>query len=340
MSFLRKRDYFSVIREAELDTVLKELQQTTALSPTLIRQEAEKDVQEVIETHIQHRYDVRKIFTEIIPFVLADQYQIGELVEYSETPYVSATTYVAPNRVSFSETVSNVLRDNIFEANQAVSAAETPATNPEKWDLITENATLYEVIVATSNNLPDTAFAFTENAFTGNHDQIERWDKANTLFLKRIDNQIRIYYSAADRTADNNSVGIVDFKKPAGEFPDNRPIEPGTDIENILSGDLSFIGFVPDATEWSVVPSNFFTKQDNRSRLIKKMLVELVVFELHKLINPRMIPELRFDAKEDQMKILKSISAGRVQADLPIFFDEKRGQRITFDSEKKLRHNY
>ena len=40
------------------------------------------------------------------------------------------------------------------------------------------------------------------------------------------------------------------------------------------------------------------------------------------------------------MKLLRSISSGKVEADLPIYHDKDRGQRITFGSEEKLRHVY
>ena len=88
------------------------------------------------------------------------------------------------------------------------------------------------------------------------------------------------------------------------------------------------------------MPSNFFTKGDNRSRLIKTILVNLAIFELHKLINPRNIPDLRGEAKDDAMDVLKKIENGKITPALPIFFDEEKGQNISFNSNFKLRHQY
>ncbi|MCH7928782.1 MAG: hypothetical protein IID03_12515, partial [Candidatus Dadabacteria bacterium] len=68
--------------------------------------------------------------------------------------------------------------------------------------------------------------------------------------------------------------------------------------------------------------------------------ITMAIFELHKLINPRNIPELRITANDDAMTLLERISNGKVTADLPIFFDEQKGQNITFDSNLKLRHQY
>ena len=367
MSFLRKRDYFTEIREDDLDVILKQLSQSTSFTPTKVREENEQNMQETVEAMIRHRYDVVKIFKDILTFNLADTFQINDLVEYSETAYDATLTYVLDDRVSFSQTVSGVLLDDIFNANQAVATGETPATTPAKWDKITENFSLYFVLKPTTGNLPDTAFAFTTNNFTGNHDLINGWDKTKTIFLKRIESTIKIYYTSADRSADTDSIGVADFdfssldefthnhphnrKHTRGKrgptfdpaiktFPTNIPIQFGLDTENSLSGDLSVIGFIPKDTLWDVVPSNFFTKGDNRSRLIKKILVNLSIFELHKLINPRNIPDLRGEAKDDAMNLLQDIKNGKITPDLPIFFDENKGQSITFNSNFKLNHQY
>ncbi len=366
MGFLRLRDYLTEIREVDLDVILKQLSQTSSFTPTKVREENELNTQEVVEVMIRHRYDVRKIFKEIIPFTLSETFQINDLTEYSEPAYDDSITYVTGDRRSFSETVNEVLLDDIFEANTNIGTPET--FDPTKWDKKTENFSLFFALQPTTGNLPDTAFAFSDNNFTGNHNTIEGWDKTRTIFLKRVESTIKIYYSSAERDNDTNSIGIASFNPadlmddfdhhehrrqnhlrghrgplfdPAIKtFPTNIPILFGTDAENSLNGDLSIIGFIPKDTTWDVVPSNFFVKGDNRSRLMKKILVNLAIFELHKLINPRNIPDLRLEAKDDAMTLLGKIESGKVTADLPIFFDEEKGQSITFDSNPKLRHQY
>jgi len=373
MGFLRVRDYFTEIREQDLDVILKQLDQTTSFTPTTVREENEENTIEIVGTMIRHRYDVRKIFKPIIPFSLAETFQINDLTEYSEPEYDATITYLIGDRRSFKQTVSNVLLDDIFVANTNIGTPE--AFDPTKWDKVTENFTLYFALQPTTGNLPDTAFAFTTNNFTGNHELIEGWDKTRTIFLKRVESTIKIYYSSAERDNDTNSIGIASFNPdeisdngfshdhndqhshlhrqdhihghrgplfdPAiKEFPTNIPIQFGTDAENSLSGDLSIIGFIPKDTTWDVVPSNFFTKGDNRSRLMKKIVVNLALFELHKLINPRNIPDLRLEAKDDMMRLLGKIESGKNTPDLPIFFDEDKGQSIKFDGNRKLRHQY
>jgi len=371
MGFLRVQDYFTEIREDDLNTILTQLSQTTSFPPTRVREENELNTQEIVETKIRHRYDVRKIFKGIEPFTLTDTFQINDLVEYSEPAYDATITYASGDRRSFSETVNGVLIDDIFEANTPIGTPEP--FDPTKWDKITENFSLYFAQQPTTGNLPDTAFAFTENAFTGNHELIEGWDKTKTIFLKRVESTIKIYYSSAERANDTNSIGIVSFNPgeldnaffhnhehshhserqnhihghrgplfdpSIKEFPTNIPIQFGTDAENSVSGDLSIIGFIPKDTEWDVVPSNFFIKGDNRSRLMRKIVINIAIFELHKLINPRNIPDLRGEAKDDMMMLLEKISNGKITPDLPIFFDEDKGQSITFNGNRKLKHHY
>lgn len=367
MGFIRKRDYFTEIREQDLDVILKQLTQNTSFTPDKVRQENEQNTQEVVEAMIRHRYDVRKIFKDILTFNLIDTFQINDLVEYSEPAYDSIITYVTGDRRSFSQTVGEVLLDDIFTANTDITIPE--AFDSTKWNKVTENFSLFFALQPTTGNLPDTAFSFTKNNFTNNHDLIGGWDKTRTIFLKRVESRIKIYYTSADRTNDTDSIGIADFNPDVLEefhlhqnhlhrqnhlkghhgpifdpaiklFPTNIPIIFGTDQENSLSGDLSIIGFIPKDTTWDVVPSNFFTKGDNRSRLMKKILVNLAIFELHKLINPRNIPDLRGEAKDDAMKMLNDIKKGTISPDLPIFFDEEKGQTITHNSNFKLRHQY
>ena len=338
MAFLRKTDFFTEIREEDLDVILKQLTQATSFTPDQVFAEKILQSQEEVETMIRHRYDVRKIFTDILTFSLAESFKIEDLIEYSEPAYDATITYLSGDRRSFSQTVGSVLTDDIFAANTPIGTPE--AFDPSKWDKITENFSLYVCKIPSNGNLPDTSFAFSANAFTGNHDEILGWDKLKSIFFIRKDDRITLYHSAADRTNDINSIGIVRFKPEATEFPAYLPIERGTDEENIVSGDLSIIGFIPDLQEWDVIPTNFFTKEDNRDRVIKKIVINLVVFELHKLINPRNIPDLRLEAKDDSMTLLTKISNGKIMADLPIFHDEERGLNISFNSNLKLGQQY
>jgi len=46
------------------------------------------------------------------------------------------------------------------------------------------------------------------------------------------------------------------------------------------------------------------------------------------------------EARDDMMTLLEKISNGKITADLPIFFEENKGQNIIFNSNLKFRHQF
>lgn len=338
MAFIVKRDYFTEIREADLDEILLQAGQQNAHTPKKVRTDNELNIQAIVETWLRHRYDVSKIFRDVLPYNAATRFEIGDIVEWTEKPYDTNTTYSEDDYVSHSKLASEgsfqVQTDFIYKANTDIGTVED--FDPAKWEKISENGAIYTVEQPTTGNRPDTAFKFSLNNFTGNHDLIEGWDKSKTIFFKRESGQVKIYDSIADRTNNADSIGIVNFDPVAKtDFPQNRTILRGDDIENSLSGVLSFIGFVPDLTEWNVVPEKFFTKEDTRDRTIKNILINLAIANLHKLISPRNVPEMRLEAKDDAMTLLKKVSKGEITLDLPLYEDTNRGQNIIFGSNQK-----
>ena len=334
--FLRKRDYFHRIEERHLDTILKQTDQVTAFSPDLVRQEQEEIAIAEISSMICHRYDVEKIFTDILPWSASIQFNIGELVEYSQPAYKDTSTYAVNDLVSFSQVVNNVLTDDIYINTIAVAAPEV--FNPDKWTKQETNNSLFIVKEPIITANPSTQFSYTTNLFTGNHDTIKGWNTTKDIFLKRDANTIKIYYSAADRTSDTDSIGTVDVTDQVKEFPSNIPIEAGNDLENTLSGTLFVIGFMPDGTEWSVVASNAYQKEDNRNRLMTSILVDIVLFGLYGLKAQRVIPDIIGERYEQAMKKLEAIKKGTISPKLPLYNDETIGSRIEFGSERKLNH--
>lgn len=339
MSYLIKRDYFASITEKDLDTLLEQVaeSQENPQTPDKVRAENELNVQDMVKTMITQRYDTDSIFRDVLAFNLTTAFQVGDVVQYTETAYDNNTTYILGALVSHKylkdQGAGQVQADDIFENTTAVTSAED--FDISKWLLKTENGSIYTTVQKSTANALLPEFSYTANAFTGNHDLILGWEKGDDIFFERDGLQVKLYFSSADRTAGVDSVGIVDFDPVAKIFPDNRPIERGDDIENTVSGDLSFIGVVPDTTTWSVVGSRFFIKEDDRNRTLRYIIIQLAIFELHKLINPRNIPDLRLEAKDDAMRLLNKISKGEVTADLPIYFDDQRGQNITFNSVPK-----
>lgn len=341
MAFLRKRDYFSEIREPELDVILedaKDADSKSSRSPTQIRQDIEEKIIRFVKTSIGHRYDVNEIFRDILTYATGTAFQVGDLVQYSESVYDPTITYTAGDLRSFSEQRVDILTDDIYSADGNISPAEEfDRTN---WTKVTENNSLYYCVRPSTGNLPSAAFSYSVNAFTSNHDLVLGWDKAQSIFLRRIDKQLKIYYSSADRASDVDSIGIVDFNPVANIFPDIRPIVPGVDIENPLRGELLIHGLILDTTDWSVVPSNFFIKGDNRDLDIMSIVLNLIIARISKLGSPRNIPDHWLEAKDDAMSLLDKIRTGKVTPDLPVFFDESIGQEIVFGSTLKKEHDY
>lgn len=335
--FLRKRDYFTEIRERDLDEILEEIAQETSFTPDKVRIENELNTQSILETMLREQFDVARLFPKINPFSIGDTYRIGDLVEYSVAAYDTSATYSVNDRVSYQQKSDEgrniVLTDDIYYCSTEVTAAED--FDFEKWTKVTENYCLYYCTTPSVGNLPDTAFAYTTNAYTGNHDLITGWDKTQTLYFERDETTVNIYYSAADRTAGTNTIGTVDYDPVANAFPDNRPIASGSDTDNVIGGTLSFIGFVPDATTWDVVPSNYFVKGDNRYRDLKKILVNLAICELHKLISARNVPQHRLEAKDDAMDLVKKILKGDYKTDWPRNFEESWDAQLVWGSKTR-----
>jgi len=337
MAHLRKRDYLQgYIREKDLDTILSQIGQETAMSPEMVRQGQELNSIAEISAMICHRYDVEKIFTDILPWSATTQFNIGELVEYTRTAYSVAKTYALNDLVSFKTTANDIVIDDIYINTVAVASPEV--FNASKWTKQTENFSLYTVQAPTITTAPSTLFSYTTNLFTGNHDTVLGWDKSKDLFFKRIDNQVRIYYTTADRTNNVNIIGTVDVTDQVKEFPSNIPIEAGDDRENNLTGTLFIIGFMADGQEWSVVASNAYQKEDKRDRLIIGIMIDLVLFRLYGLSAARVIPEFIGENHDNAMKKLEAIKKGTITPKLPLFHDESTGARISFGSAPQISH--
>lgn len=89
--------------------------------------------------------------------------------------------------------------------------------------------------------------------------------------------------------------------------------------------------FAPDQLEAAKFP------------IIKRMLADILLYNLHSSANPRNIPEFRIQRRDDAISWLKKVSDPRsnVSADfLPLRdFGDRRGNDLTWNSKPK-RENY
>jgi len=86
-----------------------------------------------------------------------------------------------------------------------------------------------------------------------------------------------------------------------------------------------------------------FTPGDTRNPLIVRYLVDLVVYELHSRIQPRMVPELRTTRRDDVITWLQGVANPRndMSPNFPLkTFEENQDNTLVWGSNDKLSHSY
>lgn len=69
------------------------------------------------------------------------------------------------------------------------------------------------------------------------------------------------------------------------------------------------------------VPNIFNKAGDARNQFIVALMVDMVIYHLHKRINPGQIPQLRLDAYTNAKEDLDKIASGSFEPDLPLVGD-------------------
>lgn len=64
---------------------------------------------------------------------------------------------------------------------------------------------------------------------------------------------------------------------------------------------------------------------ESRDAYFVSILVDIVLYQIHKRVNPRQIPEIRFVAWKDAQEWLKDVSKGAIIANLPKKNDDADG---------------
>lgn len=332
MAFLRLKDYTRQIRQDNLDKILA--------TDDRIRTDKEADVIEVVKGYLRHRYDVTKIFIDIIPFSLSAKFYPNDLIEYSEPAYVLAGVYAVGDRVSYSFTENGVIYNFIYECTD-IPTDELP-TDEDFWTVVCENGELFTCVTESEDNYPDIEVVYSANDYISRLELIKGWDKTTnpTLYFRRFDRVIRIYLEESEMLADYNSVGMVSYVD-VNEIPSLRPILRGSYRGTQLKGELWIKSPVPENATWNVTASNYFIKKDVRNRQIKQYCVDLTLYELHKLINPRNFPEIRVIAKDTAVEELEKIQRGRMTPDLPIYETRaEKGEEISWGNTDSGKYYY
>ena len=80
-----------------------------------------------------------------------------------------------------------------------------------------------------------------------------------------------------------------------------------------LPTDTNFFTLNTDTVPPGTLPSNttFYTPGDTRNALVKRHVIDITLYELHSRINPRNIPELRIQRRDDAIKYLMNVADPR-----------------------------
>ena len=241
---------------------------------------------------------------------------------------MNTTTYVIGDRVSYTA--------NIYECIQN-STGNLP-TVVTHWVLVCEDKALFYANRDTTGNLPTAAFSVTvDNVIL----ELEGWRPAQTLYFKREDDRLRIYLSSADRTGGTDYVCEIEYDERPLAIPSRRLVFPGINAEIEFTGYVTITKAIADLAEFDATSTGYFTKGDNRNPLVKRLMVKMCVYELHKVINPRNIPQMRVDDYSEALDLLKSFAKGDTTIDLPSYEkQEAKGQRIHWGISPKSKYNW
>lgn len=116
---------------------------------------------------------------------------------------------------------------------------------------------------------------------------------------------------------------------------DNKLDEPEADAKNEVSSYLS------SRYDTEAI---FAAEEANRDSTIKRIIIDVLLYNLHNTVNPRNIPEKRIQLRDDAISWLGKVANPRsnVNADfLPLKdFGEKRGNDISWNSKTKRDNTY
>lgn len=134
MDFLIENDYLHLIRKEILDVVTTE----PSVSPEILRVEAETSAEDEIKGYLIPRYDADRIFRANSIWDITKAYIFNDIVFITADAYVGANTYVTDDLIEF--------EGSIYRAKEAIAAAESPTTEPTKWDLLGLNFAFFQAL--------------------------------------------------------------------------------------------------------------------------------------------------------------------------------------------------
>jgi len=354
--YLRQEDYSSLIKSENL-TVIQEKES--------YRIESEAAAIEEISSYLRHRYATELIFKDIVQFKdsnipnnysTSSTYTIGEKVVYGNNRYICIQDIVTPESFTLSNW-NKIITENTFVIGDLIEYTEpshiatktyllsdrveykgniysciTPVTiasvfDSAKWKYICEDKTLFHVLQSVTNKYPDEYIAtYTSQNYITNVDNITGWNKSTVILYckKTAIGSISFYSSDVDRQAGQNAITSISYSE-AGLM---LPLSVEISSSSTLSGWVTITDFATTGTDWQIELSQAFVMGDNRNAKIRNVTMDVSLFELHKRINPRNIPELRIIAKDDAISWLTKVAKGILVVDLPLRANKSDGLMI------------
>lgn len=144
MPFLLKKDYYILIDEEDLDVV--SYSSDNSVTAESVIEETEQNVIQEVGSYLNNRYDVSKIFTNVLEWLRGETYQLGQLIYLAcDTLAVHNTAY--PNK-------SLITRPNgevwLVIASDPVTYNENEGFNSDYYALVGQNNSYYTALVNTN----------------------------------------------------------------------------------------------------------------------------------------------------------------------------------------------
>jgi len=148
-------------------------------------------------------------------------------------------------------------------------------------------------------------------------------------------------YIIGDRVSYTITVNTIEYTyiyECVTNTVDELPTDTGFWIRLVENETLLYC--IKDSTGNAYDDTEFFIQKDGRNSQIKQYCVSITLYELHKLINPRNVPDLRTSGRDEAIEDLKLIQKGRLTPDLPIYADTTQGEIISWGNTDSSAYHY
>jgi len=291
------------------------------LSDFLVIQD--EQIQQIIQYNTSRLLKAENLAIEKVQSYLVQRYDVSE--EFKDmNSWNPGLTYSATDRVildysRFSATQSYNLNDCVVKDKSAwicmtSSIGPTSSFDGLNWSVIGEQFDIYYA------KYPQPKFNY-QNYYT----------KGDQVYWKGFT------YSAVQSTNAISDTALIQYFSydnvpTSNVFPDDYARNSGY---GYWTRGITYS--VPSGTPLS--NSNYWTSGDNRSQMIVLSVMDIMIYQLHKSIAPKNIPELRKEAYYQACEYLKGLSDGTYNSNLPSI-QPLTGLRVNFGGGTRKNNGY